>query len=357
MEGRKLLNRVYTARRALIISLIGGLLLTGVATLAHFNRSWVLDADFHIVYAFVSNTLIFFFILFFNFTVIRSNMDTGWRYVVCVLGSLLLAAGLSLLSGIIRRMVYDDLSVMDTNRLNLVRDLMLALVAMLVALLIFGLTRRMQMRLEKEQLQRENLMVRYEALESQMDPHFLFNSLNTLGGLIGTDDERAQRYVQQLSATYRYIMQGKRLVTLDEELVFVESYCQMMQIRYGKNLRIERHVEEKLLHNYIVPISVQLLIENAIKHNVVSDRYPLQVEITTTANSIIVSNAIHPKQDSGDTSGMGLANLSKRYELLSLPPIGIAKHDDRFEVEVPLVDPQAATKIMERLNDEKDKRL
>lgn len=354
MKAKPLLIHTYNAQRAMIISLIGGILLTGLSTLAHVNRGWVLDEDFHIVYSFISNTLIFFLILFYNFTVIKSRLSMVGKYSICIAGSLLIAAGLSVLSNAVRKMLYDDLSLLDASRINLLRDLVLALVAMLVALLIYNLTRRLQMRLEKEQLQTENLMVRYEALESQINPHFLFNSLNTLGGLIGNDDERAQRYLQQFSATYRYIMQGKRLVTLEEELGFVENYGQMMEIRYGKNLHIEQHVDAALLHCYVVPISIQLLLENAIKHNVVSDRYPLRIEVATTDKGTIrVSNAMRLKQGESDSSGMGLANLGKRYQLLGQRDISITSINNVFTVEVPLIEPQAASKMLEQLNNKK----
>ena len=255
-------------------------------------------------------------------------------------------------------MLYDDLSHLDPNSINLMRDMGFALIATLVALLIFSLTRRMQIHLEKEQLESENLMVRYEALENQMNPHFLFNSLNTLGGLIGTDDERALRYLQELSSTYRYIMQAKRLVTLEAELAFVSSYSQMMQIRYGKNLHIDLHIDNTYQHHYIVPISIQLLLENALKHNVISDRHPLPIRIETTAEATIrVSNPIRPKQGSESTSGMGLANLAKRYQLLQQRDIKITNNNNQFIVEVPLLDPQTGAKILSQLDDKINRKL
>ena len=348
----------FTMRRAITISLIGGVLLTGLSTLAHVNRNWELDENFHILFSFISNTLIFFLILCFNFAIIRGSLTTRKKYIISIVGSLVIAAGLSTLFNAVRLMLYDDLSHLDPNSINLMRDMGFALIATLVALLIFSLTRRMQIHLEKEQLESENLMVRYEALENQMNPHFLFNSLNTLGGLIGTDDERALRYLQELSSTYRYIMQAKRLVTLEAELAFVSSYSQMMQIRYGKNLHIDLHIDNTYQHHYIVPISIQLLLENALKHNVISDRHPLHIRIETTAEATIrVSNPIRPKQGSESTSGMGLANLAKRYQLLQQRDIKITNNNNQFIVEVPLLDPQTGAKILSQLDDKINRKL
>ena len=111
MKEKPLLIHTYNAQRAMVISLIGGVLLTGVSMLAHVNRGWVLDEDFHIVYAFISNTLIFFLILIYNFTIIKSRLQMGWKYGISIVGSLLIATGLSVLSGAVRRMLYDDLSI------------------------------------------------------------------------------------------------------------------------------------------------------------------------------------------------------------------------------------------------------
>ena len=232
------------------------------------------------------------------------------------------------------------------DSINWTRDIVIALIAVLIPMILYSVIRRQQLMLGKKQLETENLMVRYEALEHQMDPHFLFNSLNTLSGLIGSDDDKAQTYLHQLASTYRYIMQNRRLVELSEELKFVDSYCELMMIRYGDNIHFERDIDSRYLHYQIIPISIQLLIENALKHNVVSSRHPLTINLSTTASGAFrVSNVICNKQEADSGFGLGLANLAKRYQLLCDSDISISDRDGIFAVDIPLLDPQHKIKF------------
>jgi LytS/YehU family sensor histidine kinase len=182
-------------------------------------------------------------------------------------------------------------------------------------------------------------------LKNQVDPHFLFNSLNTLDGLIGMDDDRAHEYVQNLSQVFRYAIGNKEIARLDEELNFTESYALLMKIRYGENIQIQYNIEEKYRLWYIMPISLQLLVENAIKHNVISSKHPLVITIETTPNdSIRVLNAIQLKKEAEPGEGIGLANLTERYELLFQKEVSITI-TDIFSVEIPLIKELADTKL------------
>ena len=173
-------------------------------------------------------------------------------------------------------------------------------------------------------------------LKKQVDPHFLFNTLNTLDGLIGIDVNKAHEYVQNLSQVFRYTIGNKEIMHLDEELDFTESYARLMKIRYGDNLQIKYNIDDKYRNYYIIPVSLQLLVENAIKHNVVSSKHPLLITIETTSNeSIRVTNTIQPKSDVEHGEGIGLANLIERYELLFHKEVIITK-TNIFCVEIPL---------------------
>lgn len=342
------IRQTFRAINAFWIAIVGGLLLTAVSMLAHVQPDWTLESTFHPAYSFSVNFLLLFIILILNFNIIKSTrLTVRWKYVVGIFLSIVIAALFSVLAGWLHRLIYDNIRLSDDDSINLMRDIVVAVFAILISIVLYILTQRQQNNLEREKLQTENLMVRFEALESQMDPHFLFNSLNTLSGLIGNDDSKAQKYLLQLASTYRYIMQGKRIVTLEDELAFVDSYCQMMQIRYGGNLRIERNIESRYLHYQLIPISLQHLMENALKHNIISDRYPLTIKIETTPRATIsVSNPIHLKQEDTINSGLGLANLSKRYQLLCQQDIVISNVDDTFSVEIPLIEPAQAAKIL-----------
>lgn len=349
-------HHTFSTRSALWISIVGGIVLTAIASMAHVNKDWTLDEGYHIIYSLASNTLLLFLILIYIFYIIKRSFSLAAKYILYFVGSLVIAIVFSALSSWIQHIIYDSHPATINNSVLLMRDLLVAIAAIVISILTFNVSRRLELKLEKEQLETENILVKYEALENQMDPHFLFNSLNTLSGLIGTDDDKAQRYLLQLASTYRYIMQGKRLVTLDDELRFVDSYSQMMLIRYGKNLTIEKNINPGLTKYHIVPVSIQLLIENAIKHNVVSDRHPLTIRIETTENnSVCISNVIQPKNESEQSCGLGLANMSIRYQLLSGRDISIRNQNNIFSVEVPLLSPVETAAIIEKL-DTVDKR-
>jgi LytS/YehU family sensor histidine kinase len=340
-------KQTFRAVTAFWIAIVGGMLLTAVSFLAHVGKDWTLDSNYHLAFSFTINFLLLFVILVVNFRIIKSTLTHGWKYALAIILSLIIAGVFSVVAGWLHEELYDNLRFSDPDSLNLTRDFVVAVFAVLISITLFSLMHRQQIRIEKEKLQTENLMVRYEALENQLDPHFLFNSLNTLSGLIGSDDDKAQQYLQQLASTYRYIMQGKRMVMLDDELTFVDSYCQMMQIRYGNNLQVERHIDNRYLHYQIIPISIQLLIENAIKHNIVSARHPLTISLeTTNKGTFRVSNPMQPKQEDTGNNGLGLANLAKRYQLLCRQEVVISNSGNTFSVEVPLIEPLQAAKIM-----------
>ena len=197
--------------------------------------------------------------------------------------------------------------------------------------------KQQQTALENKTLIAENMRTRYEALKNQVDPHFLFNSLNTLNTLIKLDADKAQQYVQQLSYVFRYTLQNKEIISLEEELKFTQAYCHLMQIRYGDCLRFEYQINPRY-HNYnVIPLSLQTLVENAIKHNMFSTKQPLIVCLTTSDNDTIsVSNPIQPKKEQEKGEGVGLANLSERYRLMWQREIVITQNDGIFKVEIHL---------------------
>ncbi len=210
-------------------------------------------------------------------------------------------------------------------------------------LIIRLLINQQSIKLENETLKREALQSQFESLKNQLSPHFLFNSLTALKILISEAPDKAQNYVNNLSKALRYTLQSneKRLVTLDEEMKFIDSYLYLIRIRFDKNLLVELDVDEELLKFKIPPLTIQTLIENAIKHNEVSKLNPLSINILTTENfSLIVSNIIQKKFNKEEGTGIGLANLLKQFEILLGPDkFTISKKDNKFIVEVPLIKP------------------
>jgi len=193
---------------------------------------------------------------------------------------------------------------------------------------------------EKEQLEKANVQSQLEILKNQIKPHFLFNSLNTLATLIPEDSEQSVKYVESLAKVYRYILEikDKKLISLHEELDCIQAYLFMLQIRFGDNLKV--HINENGLdhHHHIVPLSLQLLIENAMKHNIISNKKPLFIDIERGKNSnLIISNNLQKKEQMMPSTGIGLDNINKRYQMISHKEIDVIVTDSKFSVSIPLI--------------------
>jgi uncharacterized membrane-anchored protein YhcB (DUF1043 family)/putative flippase GtrA len=196
--------------------------------------------------------------------------------------------------------------------------------------------------LENEELKREALQSQYESLKNQLSPHFLFNSLTALKILIKDSPDTAQNYVNCLSRALRYTLKSneKQLVTLKEEMEFMESYLFLIRMRFGNNLSVVTRIDEKLLSYNLPPLTIQTLVENAIKHNEISKQHPLGINIMTTeGESLIIVNDFQKKITAEEGTGIGLINLSKQFRLLVSKDIIIRKEKNKFSVEVPLIRP------------------
>jgi len=195
-----------------------------------------------------------------------------------------------------------------------------------------------KLELNSTKLRNENLTAKYESLKSQLDPHFLFNSLNVLTNLVYADADKSARFIKQLSEVYRYVLEvrNKELVLLAEELKFVESYLFLQQIRFGDKLKVENNLVG--VDGLIPPLALQILVENAIKHNVISEDDPLTIKIFMQDNYIVVENNLQKKAllTEGST-GIGLDNITKRYEFLSDQKIVIEQTPASFIVKLPLL--------------------
>lgn len=194
--------------------------------------------------------------------------------------------------------------------------------------------------LENEALKREALQSQFESLKNQLSPHFLFNSLTALKVLIQDSPDKAQNYVNSLSRALRYTLQSneKQLVTLQEEMEFMQSYIFLIRMRYDTNLVVNNMIDESLLLFRLPPLTIQTLVENAIKHNEISKRRPLKIEIATTGErSLFVRNNVQKKYTEESGMGIGLTNLSKQFEMLIGKKIKITKTEEFFTVEIPLI--------------------
>jgi sensor histidine kinase YesM len=189
-------------------------------------------------------------------------------------------------------------------------------------------------------LQKENLTSQLEALKNQVDPHFLFNSFSTLASIIEEGREMAVNFVQELSSVYRYVLQTRveTLVTVGEELEFIHSYSFLMSSRFGENLSIAVKVPEKFHRSRIIPFSLQLLVENAIKHNIISGKKVLTINLFEENGALVVENNLQKKTNPGSSTRIGLENIRNRYRLITGKEVRVRKTDTEFRVEIPLID-------------------
>ncbi len=252
-----------------------------------------------------------------------------------------------LLVYVLNHSLYSISSIFDTrppgrgrrNEFDFMNFYVSALVVgcVLIIRLVF---QKQGIKLEYEELKREALQRQYESLKNQLSPHFLFNSLTALKVLIQDTPDKAQNYVNSLSKALRYTLQSneKQLVTLKEEMEFMNSYIYLIRMRFDTNLAVNHEIDESLLLYLLPPLTIQTLVENAIKHNEISKRRPLRIDIVTTINeSLFVRNNIQKKYTEESGTGLGLSNLSKQFEILIGKEIIISKTDESFTVTIPLI--------------------
>jgi len=174
-------------------------------------------------------------------------------------------------------------------------------------------------RQEADNLQSELSQIRFEVMKSQINPHFMFNSLNVLSGLIDTDTKKAQQFIDEFSSIYRYVLESieQPLAALTRELDFARSYLFLQQIRYGEALSYAVHVDAGLLNKVLPPLSLQVILENATKHNIVNSDKPLRIQLLNEGETMVVKNNLQPKISGAGSTGLGLKNLVRRYALIT----------------------------------------
>ena len=208
--------------------------------------------------------------------------------------------------------------------------------------IVFYINRYNESRLETIRLQKVYAEARFDVLKSQINPHFLFNCFNVLSNLVYKDPDIAAEFISQMSKVYRYVLryQNEKLVSLKEEMEFLDAYVFLLKIRFRDNLLVNKESDLNLENVYIVPASLQILIENAVKHNEVSGKHPLNIEISLDQDQeyLVITNTLRPINSNGkDSTETGLKNIAARYELLSNKTIEVDKSENTFEVRVPLL--------------------
>lgn len=259
-----------------------------------------------------------------------------------VAGNIIGASAALLIVYMVGNVLHDYSWQQNLNplKLNIIYVTLVNLLFHLVNTIFFFFREYQKKWMEAEELRRISSQAELELIRSQINPHFLFNNLNVLSGMVIKNNPEANKFIEEFSKVYRYILsnQQKELVELKSELDFIQPYIFLLQKRFDNGLKIDISIGERYKSHHVVPAALQMLIENAIKHNVVSRNRPLHIDIHTNGNNtLVVKNNLQLRQAAEPSGRIGLQNIRKRYELISGQDITITKTEESFEVILPLL--------------------
>ncbi len=291
-----------------------------------------------------------------NKTQLKNNFAL-WFLIIYPLNLLILAIILYLAGRIFNLLHFNNISfdiLYVRNKELALKIIFISIISLLIYLIsdyfMSAYNKLMNLRLRGEQIAADKLRLNFEVLENQLKPHYLFNNLNTISALIYTNKEKAENFIYQLANTYDYVLKctQKRLVPVSEELKFIDAYTFLMKTRYENALNIKLNIDNEAKKGFIVPLSLQLLVENALKHNVMDKENPLNINIYNEKNYLIVENSLNTTNNQSlkanklkdeprtKSHKIGLKNISERYKLISNKEVKISKAKT-FRVAIPIL--------------------
>ncbi|MFZ2431336.1 MAG: 2TM domain-containing protein [Lutibacter sp.] len=313
----------------------------------------------HFMYAFVLTALNGYFFYFLD-SKFDWKMNTKKRLILGASGSVIITmSGLAVLRFVTLVVILGKPIERFTNDENAASYYTFGLVITLIVSLVFhtiyfykALTEK---KVKEQQIVAKTETAKYESLKSQIDPHFLFNSLNVLTSLIGENPKLAEKFTTKLSKVYRYVLEQKNkdLIELDEELHFAKTYMELLTMRFENAVTFEIPEKASDSEYKILPLSLQLLLENTIKHNVVSEENPLKVTIREENGYLVVSNNFNPKSIMENGTKIGLRNIIDRYHLITLKKVVVEKTAENFIVKLPLLTQKTKTMKTETIESNK----
>ncbi len=269
-----------------------------------------------------------------------------YRFLIGISGSVIVTLMTIFFIRVFHRTVIDQVSFETFFQTERLQFYFIALFITLIISLFFHAF-HFYKELQKNKLKEQKIIAgtasaQFESLKNQIDPHFLFNSLNVLTSLIEEHPENAQRFTTSLSKIYRYVLdqKDKELVSLEEELAFAKTYIQLLQMRFENSLFIDLPETVSNPEAKVVPLSLQLLLENTIKHNVVSDLKPLHIRIFEEENYLVIENDLQRKEVLKTRKGVGLQNIINRYGIITNRKVEILDNEQIFKVKLPILTKQ-----------------
>jgi hypothetical protein len=337
---------IFVKKHFFIISLgiILGLFITYFIVLGDAEESVSLNALEYaaVVFAGITNAyLIYFFALKLD-QFIPWNKHEGSRLLAGILGHFIAAfAWTVLLLYGYDQYFLEEVEFFANNRYLIKLGIILFITIIVFEIFYFALYSYYSyttFQIATVKQERKQIELQLKALKSQLSPHFLFNSLNTISSLVFKDESKAEGFVRRLAEMYQYTLNSYqlKLTSLEEELAFVNSYQYLLQTRFGNKFQCEVDIDFKLLQTKVPPLTLQMLIENAVKHNVLEEENPLLIQVTSDKKYIIVKNNVTRKPKQVTSFQIGLKNINARYLLLHSEGI-VVTNGESFEVKIPLI--------------------
>ncbi|WP_339757345.1 histidine kinase [uncultured Winogradskyella sp.] len=310
-------------------------------------NEFLIDFGFYQLYAFV---LGYSNLAFFDYLEKRKwkTGDTLKRIVSGIIGAVIISLiGIFLIRAFISIVIYDlDFKAFIDRETwqGYSFGLWITLTIISVFHVIFFYNRYQKNKIKEQKVIAGTASAQFDALKNQLDPHFLFNSLNVLTSLIEENPKNAQKFTTSLSKVYRYVLEqkSKELVTVDEELNFAKTYMSLLKMRFEDSIIFEIPDKASNPDSKVVPLSLQLLLENAVKHNMVTSGKPLHIKIYEDGDHLVVMNNLQPKQIVKKSSGVGLENIKQRYNLLTNRKVHINQREKDFAVAIPMLTKQVS---------------
>ena len=315
-----------------------------------YDRDFLINFGYHQIYSIILSFANVYYFEYLNTRVVW-NKYKKYRLLIGALGGVIVTMiSIFFIRVLINIGIQNESFVEFLEGEKMIYYVMSLLITVIISIFFhaFYFYRELQKNKVKEQkIIAGTASAQFDALKNQLDPHFLFNSLNVLTSLIDENPDNAQRFTTALSKVYRYVLEqkNKELVSVDEELQFARTYISLLKMRFEDSIIFEIPEKAKDPGAKVVPLSLQLLLENAVKHNVVNDNHPLKIKIFESGGNLIIENNLQIKKILKKSSGVGLTNIKQRYQLLTDKQVNISKTEDSFRVAIPMLTKQIS--IME----------
>lgn len=342
-------NKYFDFKKTFFLTIIIFVVLKTIDTL--FGRALVINQDLLIHFCFTA--LYTFSLSFangqvFNYLdkIFASNRFSTKRLIVGFVATFVVSLGVIFLLHCFEDVVIKQISFAEFIKNEQPKNYVVSIIiTFFVSVTIYAFQfyeAYQNNKIKQQQVIAGTANAKFESLKNQIDPHFLFNSLNVLSSLIEENPDNAQKFTISLSKIYRYVLEqkDKELVTVAEELAFAKTYMNLLKMRFENSITFEIPENFNNDEAKVVPLSLQLLLENTIKHNIVSEQKPLHIKIFIDQNNLVVQNDLQKKEVLGDRKGVGLQNIINRYAILTQREVAVIQANNQFSVYLPILTKQ-----------------